>query len=177
MEPLHSGKNEWNLVSWGKIMTTAISATRRQYKEMADGTLRVQIDVDPMFKRAFLELFPQIDMPVALAPLEPTFEQKEPDPEPEKGGPLARLAGQWCKDERFWWWLSGASFETTGVILIGGITTEDSARSLVRSICKIESRAELDHNQEAEKIFHEKIRIPFSRYLQGFGGDSPSTPI
>jgi len=57
------------------IEPTAISGTRRQYKEMADGTLRVQIDIDPAFKKIFLELFPTIDMPVAIAPLRADFER------------------------------------------------------------------------------------------------------
>lgn len=51
---------------------TAISATRRSYKELADGTLRVQFDIDPQFKPSFLDMFPEIDMPAAIAPLEPS---------------------------------------------------------------------------------------------------------
>lgn len=78
---------------------SAISGTRRQYKEMADGTLRVQIDVDPQFKQRFLELFPSIDMPVALAPLKADFERQSEKP---KGGELSKLAAMWCQDERFW---------------------------------------------------------------------------
>jgi hypothetical protein len=54
---------------------TAISCTRRQIKEMADGTIRVSIDIDPRFKSDFHRLFPNIDTPVALAPLELDFEQ------------------------------------------------------------------------------------------------------
>ena len=52
--------------------TTAISATRRSYKELVDGTLRVQFDIDPMYKRDFLKLFPDIDTPAAIAPLQTT---------------------------------------------------------------------------------------------------------
>lgn len=48
----------------------AISGTRRAIKELVDGTIRVQIDVDPQFRKAFFELFPDIDMAVALAPLQ-----------------------------------------------------------------------------------------------------------
>ena len=51
------------------MSTAAVSGTRRAMKEMADGTLRVQIDIDPPQKKAFLELFPNIDMAVGLAPL------------------------------------------------------------------------------------------------------------
>lgn len=48
---------------------TAISGTRRAIKELVDGTIRVQIDVDPAFRKAFFDLLPDIDMPVAIAPL------------------------------------------------------------------------------------------------------------
>lgn len=48
---------------------TAVSGTRRRVKELVDGTLRVEIDIDPMQKRAFLKLLPEIDMPIAIAPL------------------------------------------------------------------------------------------------------------
>jgi hypothetical protein len=40
-------------------------------KELVDGTIRVQIDIDPPQRADFLRLFPSIDMPVALAPLVP----------------------------------------------------------------------------------------------------------
>ena len=53
----------------------AIAATRRTYKELVDGTLRIQFDVEPKDKAAFLALFPNIDMPCALVPLIPGFEQ------------------------------------------------------------------------------------------------------
>lgn len=56
-----------------------ISGTRRAMKEMADGTVRVQIDIDPRFRAAFFAAFGQIDMPVAIAPLVADFEKREPE--------------------------------------------------------------------------------------------------
>ena len=47
----------------------AVAGTRRSMKELVDGTIRVQIDIDPPHRAAFLRLFPEIDMAVALAPL------------------------------------------------------------------------------------------------------------
>lgn len=56
----------------------AVVGTRRRIiKEMADGTLRVIIDIDPRFKADFHRLFPDVDLPVALAPLKPDFEYTE----------------------------------------------------------------------------------------------------
>ena len=38
-------------------MADAISAVRRAYRELVDGTLRVQFDIEPMYKKDFLSLF------------------------------------------------------------------------------------------------------------------------
>lgn len=58
-----------------------VSGTRRAIKEMSDGTIRVQVDIDPRYRAAFWALFPSIDMPVALAPLVGDFEKREPKPD------------------------------------------------------------------------------------------------
>lgn len=52
----------------------AIKGTRKALKEMADGTLRVQIDIEPNYKAEFHKLFPDIDMSVAIAPMIPVAE-------------------------------------------------------------------------------------------------------
>lgn len=49
----------------------ALIVTRRPAKEMADGTLRVQIDVEPADRRKFLDLFPDNGDPIAVAMLDP----------------------------------------------------------------------------------------------------------
>ena len=56
---------------------SAISGTRRTMRELADGTIRLSVDIDPRFKAEFNRLFPDIDMPVALAPLVADFERKQ----------------------------------------------------------------------------------------------------
>ena len=56
---------------------SAISGTRRTMRELADGTIRLSVDIDPRFKAEFNRLFPDIDMPIAMAPLHADFEQKE----------------------------------------------------------------------------------------------------
>lgn len=58
-------------------MTDVVSGTRRAMKELVDGTIRVQIDIDPQHRKDFLRLFGEIDMPVAIAPLAPGFEQPD----------------------------------------------------------------------------------------------------
>lgn len=137
------------------MTTTAISGTRRQYKEMADGTIRVSIDVDPRFKKEFLELFPEIDTPVALAPLALDFEKKEEDK--PKGGPLSKSAAMLCDNPKFQQYCREQH--------CGGLpnspsekTDTDMAANVVRGHCEIQSRSELDHNPEAAKRFHELMR-------------------
>jgi hypothetical protein len=124
---------------------SAVCGTRRAIKELADGTIRVQIDIDPPFRRQFLETFPDIDMPVALAPLDLKGEPEAPKP---KGGELAKLAGILCADSGFQGWL--------------GVESEEGAAALLRSECGVDSRAELDHNAAAAAIFHQKFRKPWA---------------
>lgn len=48
----------------------AIAGVRKAVKELVDGTLRIQIDIEPRDKAAFHRLFPEIDTPVAIAPMQ-----------------------------------------------------------------------------------------------------------
>jgi len=136
---------------------SAISGTRRAMKEMADGTVRVQIDIDPRFRNEFFNLFGQIDMPVALAPLVSDFEKSTSSSEAvldkPKGGPLARLAGRLCQDAEFLFWAD-----------VGG---EDDAAAWIRNLCGIQSRSELDHDKRAAEIFHREVRKPFLEWKEG----------
>lgn len=64
---------------------SAVVGTRRAMKELADGTIRVQVDIDPPHRKAFLELFSDIDMPVVMARFNPaaqgTAEQGTGEPD------------------------------------------------------------------------------------------------
>lgn len=133
---------------------TAIAGTRRQYKEMADGTLRVSIDIDPQFKQQFLELFPGIDMPVALAPLQADFEQKKP--EEQKGGPLSKSAAMQCQYPPF----QSFAVDTLQAMKrpFDGVP-EDVARNLILAFCSIKSRSELDHNAIAAARYTELMEM------------------
>lgn len=55
----------------------AIEGVRRQFKQLSDGTLAVTIHIEPYRLEAFLSLFPEIDMPVALAPLRVNGDERE----------------------------------------------------------------------------------------------------
>ncbi|MBU9386600.1 hypothetical protein [Burkholderia multivorans] len=76
----------------------------------------------------------------------------------QKGGPLAKLAGMWSSSQDFWLFLRAQGLRCE---------SEGDAAQIIRSTCHIESRAELDHNEEAARIFHQRIRQPFIRWHQG----------
>lgn len=136
-------------------MIQAISGTRRSMREMADGTVRVQIDIDPRFRAQFFEMFGQIDMPIALAPLVADFETKEP--EKPKGGPLAKLAGMWCSDQAFWGFIDS---QRAGQFCYNATQAAD----WVRQVCQVESRAELDSVPYARQLFEEFVRGPYMKW-------------
>lgn len=133
-----------------------ISATRRKAQELSDGTLRVMIDIDPRFKADFHRLFPSIDTPCALAPLDLNFERLPRAEEPAKGGELAKLAGMWSKDKQFQEWVSNKYDVTYG---------EEEAAQWIRDVCGVESRAEIDHDPAAREQFLISIRQPFRKWL------------
>lgn len=144
---------------------SAVSGTRRAIKELVDGTIRVQVDIDPQFRKQFFDLFADIDMRVALAPLRSEAEVIAADR--PKGGELAKLAGMLCDDERFQAWIAGLADPDDLAVKVNrdgscdGLTAAEQAAHLVRHICGVKSRAELDHNHEAAVKFHEKVRKPW----------------
>jgi len=139
---------------------SAISGTRRKVQELVDGTLRVLVDIDPQYKAEFHRLFPNIDTPIALAPLEPGFERLPAPPEkPKNDKPLCKLAGMWPKDSLFLEWLSSKHR--------GERFTEDEAAQWIRDVCDVESRSQIDGDPKAEEDFHNRIRIPYSNWIKG----------
>ena len=89
--------------------------------------------------------------------------QPEPAaPEAPKGGMLAKLAGMLCDQPEFWAFLNWCDANGGQVIQ----NAEDAA-NLVRDVCGVASRAELDHNETAAQAFHQKIRLPYVRWQAG----------
>lgn len=79
-----------------------------------------------------------------------------------KGGDLSRLAAMLCQNPDFQEWLNAHQMADLTVSVEGA----QDAAAVIRLICGIESRAELDHNQTAARIFHDKFRRPFSERTQ-----------
>ncbi|URI08942.1 hypothetical protein MW290_25575 [Aquincola tertiaricarbonis] len=76
-----------------------------------------------------------------------------------KGGRLARLASQLCRNPAWRRWAQDKHCVQ--------LPDEAAARALVLQLCGIESRAELDHNQAAANLFHAELRRPFADLQEG----------
>lgn len=145
---------------------SAIPCASVSLKTMMDGTLRISFDIEPMHAQDAFKLFAAPGTPAAIAALAVGYASKSdmgnPITEKPKGGPLAKLAGMWCNDPEFWAWLTLSNK--------GRCQCADDAAECLYAICEVDSRAELDHDEEAAEIFHREIRGPFSKYMQARGG-------
>lgn len=139
----------------------AISGTRRQVRELVDGTLEVKIHVEPRHKAEFHRLFAEIDMPVAIAPLVPEYQQAKPglDPYPERApsswsklGPLCQSAVGLCHDNEFQQFAIEALHMNPDEIG----NREEFAADYVRSCCAVSSRKEIDGGEPA-RLFRRMI--------------------
>lgn len=93
--------------------------------------------------------------------------------EKPKGGPLARLAGQWCGMQMFQGWIERAFPYLFAEALLRvpghiapGAAREYIAGEVIRRHCGISSRRELDHDKRAADRFDAEIRRPFMQELQ-----------
>lgn len=120
---------------------SAVSGTRRAIRELSDGTIRVQVDIDPIHRREFLRLFPDIDAPVALAPLVADFDHQKTGHRDRK---LSEYAAFLCEQGDFQYWI--------------GAQTAEGAATAMRRECAVASRAEFDVDEAAAERFHELRR-------------------
>ncbi len=133
---------------------------------LADGTLRLIIDIEPRHAQDAFALFHVPGTPMALARLtneaattQPETRKEEPK---EKAGPLCILACNFCQDRKFWQWLD---YE-----LSHACVNELDAKRILCEICAIESRKDLDKNSAAAATFHDVIRKPFIEWRDGKAG-------
>lgn len=134
---------------------------------MADGSLRIEVEVEPKDAQAAFALFGRPGAPMALAALKEGYaavgnEPKSPKPEEKpKGGLLSQWAAMRCAEEPFQKWIASeypAAFEDIeGPPLV-------RAAILIRKICSIRSRAELDHDTDAAELFRKYILHPWQKH-------------
>lgn len=139
----------------------AITGTRRTMKELADGTLRITVDIDMQFKDVFLTNFP-IDIPIAIVRMsqEASAQQLRNNivTQENRMNGLGLLAVRWCKETFFWEWLEDNYGED--------IDSEEAASDMIKAICKIQTRRELNTNVPAAEFFNKHIRIPYMNFLE-----------
>jgi hypothetical protein len=127
-------------------------------------TVEIPLEEGTAFVAAFGTPLPKSGIPIALARLNKgteavsevaTVEGKAAQQAREqelKGGPLAKRAGILCGENVF----SRFLIETKRAYFNGVSYPKDSdVADFVREYCGVESRAELDHDPEAAKLFHD----------------------
>lgn len=138
----------------------AVMGATGTVKTMADGTFRIVVDIEPRFAQLAFSLFGAPGTSVALAKItnEAAIEHdNKPAEEKLKGGPLAKLAGMWCNDKKFWTWIE----KIHGYIVLDAA----NAASWLCFHCGIDRRVKLDYDKEAANYFHCHIREPFMEWI------------
>jgi hypothetical protein len=137
---------------------------------MADGSLRIEVEVEPQDAQQAFALFGRPGAPMALAALAVGHAAvKEPEPlqqsEKPKGGARSQWVAMRCNEPAFQQWLCRA-FPLDWQRLPSE-TASGVAANVVRKVCGIESRAELDSSPAAARYFDELIRAPYALQCGG----------
>ncbi|VWD12484.1 hypothetical protein BLA18628_03303 [Burkholderia aenigmatica] len=77
-----------------------------------------------------------------------------------KGGPVARLSGLWANEPAFLEWMRSIGQPAN---------TPLDAAEFIRARCRVESRAELDHDPRAKARFDQYVRGPYAKYRAAAG--------
>lgn len=148
-------------------MKSVIEASSAGVKDMADGSLRITFEFEPKDAADAFALFGTRGRAVGVAALidgrtqinsEEESEHITPEePEKLKGGALARLAGQWCKDKKFeeYW---------KDRYVYGGVLENPTTNDFIKWLCGVNEKKEIDHNEEAIRIMHQ-LRHSYSDWL------------
>lgn len=84
-------------------------------------------------------------------------DDETPVQQEKKGGPLSKSAAQMCENLTFQKFACSWITNFGRFIPVGANLTEIARQAIIQH-CDIKSRAELDHNPEAAKHFHELMR-------------------
>lgn len=90
---------------------------------------------------------------------------KQPKPEKEKGGPLSRRAAALCREEEFQLFVKASAPVMWRDAESNCVNPVMIAREYILHVCGIQSRAELDHNEAAAKLFDRSILSPYIREM------------
>lgn len=134
-----------------------ITASFVKLQTMADGTPRLIFDLDcDLSQIAAFDLRPGATF--ALARITDVAAKESAIQETLKGGPLSKEAAGLCKREDFQRFAAAQD--------VGGArfnATENGAATYIRTRCCVQSRAEIDHDEYADSVFH-NIKSEFAKW-------------
>lgn len=133
-------------------MSDAIAGATVRYQSMADGTLRLILDIEPRDAVRAVTLFGSPGTAVALAALKPARQQAQ-QPERAKGGVWSQWVAMRCDEPDFQRWLD--------------VDDGSAAAAKVRMLCQVASRADIDNDPDAQARFQARIRDPWMKHYQG----------
>lgn len=123
---------------------------------MADGTLRLSVDIEPRHSRDAYTLFMPPGVALAIARLQAA--PVETAPEPPKGGELSKWVAMRAGDPEFQAFIASQARALLSKSAINA--------ALVRALCEVTSRAEIDNDPAARERFNERIRGPWVKRTQ-----------
>lgn len=153
---------------------SVISGVSRNVKTLADGTLRISIDISPTEAQEAFALFGAPNVPIALARLTQdasiaSAQASTIAADKPKGGALSKWAAMRCAESDFQKFIRPIYDKFMGGVFseydFGG-DAESWARHCILVICDIESRAELDTNEYAKVRFNTIIREPYIEWIK-----------
>lgn len=153
---------------------SAIEASSAGVRDMADGSLRITLEFEPRHAREAYSLFGSRGTPVAVVALKVGAPDPAPETEQPKGGPLSRLACQWCRRDDFMSFIrpiydramggDGGGWGDVRPADVGG--PEAYCRHAICVLCDVSQRRLLDHDKDAAETFHRLIRKPFEALVK-----------
>ena len=147
---------------------TAISASSVSMKTMADGTLRISFDIEPINAQDAFKLFATPGTQVAIAALvDGSYLAQIPSnstelKQQERMGDACYWTVVRCQEPLFWEFLES---ECPGQ----SIKNKFDAAELVKTVCGVDTRKELDTNPEANKYWNTDIREPYRLFVMAKG--------
>lgn len=143
---------------------TAIPGATHTSRMLVDGTLAITVMVEPRHAQDAFRLLCVPGTAVAMAALKdaPTpAPDPAPQPEKAKGGERAKWVAMRCNEPEFQRWLLRSFPEHGGV---SWASLQESAAQIVRDICEVQSRVELDNDPIAIERFERLIRRPWAAF-------------
>jgi hypothetical protein len=143
-------------------MSDLIEATSVRVQTMADDSLRLTIDISPIHADDAFSLFGKKGVPMVLARLTQEASIKQAQEQTiEKGGFLSQWLAMRCNEPQFWEFIDSLGHVTHE------IANSSECDHYVKKILEIDSKKEIDNDQEVEARFHNLIRGPYKKWLVG----------